>query len=613
MAVGGGWLRLGGLLLLTCFVGHAASAGATSIVLRGAVSSASVGLAADVRDRSEGTSALVWTHAADAWTGTAHGPTWDVTLTLTPADAGVGLDVLVRYSAPTTAEHEIVRLGLPGAARAIGRDLGFAPVGARLRVDRGTPVFVATPRVAVAGGAGIVAAEVVPGPERTELALVLDDSASHPFTAYDQCLAHLPSPPVDWRALEHRRPHDALTRRAGAEVHAHATLFLLGTTPALPLIVERWPAGARAALVITDHADRTDPAALRAVLFGSSDPAAPPGHGLFGHGLRLTKTFFARGGLGTLADDANARALADQIVAHGGEVGAHSITDRADARAAVRDGLPVFDPWHVVTWIDHEPYTNCEALSTDGWQVDAPFGIRDLVVAHGYRWVWAATDVDEETTIDLFGGSPAAARSPIFPFPPDPTLWVFRSALLYEPPAALAARLDDGALDALEAHHGLIVAHTYLSASERTTGNPDHRRRLSVRRAASGALELHPALEALFARLGARVAAGSMVVPTWRATGDRLRALGNVSVEYRGDGTAVVTNAGPDAIADITLAVPAGDVTLEANGAAGRRGEGGRALLWRSLAAGERVIVRATRARAPLAFLSAVPVSLEVR
>lgn len=599
-------------MLAALFAAGAGHALATTVVLKAGGPAVSVDLGVDVRGGGVGTPSLVWTRTGDHWTGTAHGAAWDVTVSLAPADAALALDVLVRYAAATAVDHEVVRLGLPGAARAVGRDLDFASVGERLRVDRGTPVFVATPRVAVAGGQGIVAAEVVPGHDRTELALILDDRASHPFSVYEQCLPHLPPPPVDWRALEKRRPHDALMRPAGAEVRARATLHLPGAGAPLPLIVERWPAGARAALVVTDHADRTDPAALRAVLFGSSDARAPATRGLYGHGLQLTKTFFARGGTGTLADDAAARALADEIVARGGEVGAHSITDHVDTRAEVQDGLATFDPWHVVTWIDHEPYTNCEALSTDGWGTAPPFGIRDLLVAHGYRWAWAADDVGEEA-LDLFEGGPAAARSPIFPFPPDPRLWVFRSALLYDAPGALAARLDDRALDALEAHRGLIVAHTYLSASERTTGSPDHRRRLAVRRTAAGTLEVAPALDALFARLGARVAAGSLVVPTWHAVGDRLRALGDVTIEYRGDGSAAVVNHGTDAIADVTLAAPVAGAALVADGVAGRRAEAGRSLAWRSLAAGERVIVRAARAGEPLPFVSGTPVTVEIR
>src|SRR5262249_21155405 len=150
----------------------------------------------------------------------------------------------------------------------------------------------------------------------------------------------------------------------------------------LPVIVERWKAGAKAAFVITDHADRTDPRALRAILYGTSDHAAPEygKGGFFGHGLKLTKTFFAEGKRGTLNGDPEIRVLAAEIIAAGSEVGSHSITAQRDSRDVVEKGLASFDPWQTVTWIDHQPYTNCEALSNLGWGMTGAFGIEDLLV-----------------------------------------------------------------------------------------------------------------------------------------------------------------------------------------------------------------------------------------
>ena len=43
-------------------------------------------------------------------------------------------------------------------------------------------------------------------------------------------------------------------------------------------------------------------------------------------------------------------------------------------------GLGIFNG--VTTWIDHEPYTNCEALSAQGWQAGGPYGIRDVLDPH---------------------------------------------------------------------------------------------------------------------------------------------------------------------------------------------------------------------------------------
>jgi hypothetical protein len=559
---------------------------------------------------------IEWEAVAASVRGSASRPGWTAVLSLAPADGALSLDVELRYDEPTIAAQESVRLSLPGTARAVGRNLRFAPLDGLLRVDRGTPVVVATDRVAVVGGEGVVAARYVPARGRTVVELILDDEAAHPFAVYERCQDRLPAS-ADWGRLERRRPLAGLARAAGARVRAQATLYLLDPgVSVLPVIVERWAGGAQGMLVVTDHADRTDPRALRAVLFGTSE-RTDPGYGrrgLFGHGLTLTKSFFARGGRGTLADDPDARALADEIVAHGGEVASHSITPAADVRDGVRAGLATFDPWNAVTWIDHEPYTNCEALSSRGAEAGGPYEIDDLLADHGYRWVWAATDLPG-TDHDLFGGPPASPRAAIFPLPPDPRLWVFRSAWFYEPPEILAAMLDTRALTSLASRRGLLVAHTYLSASAATTNLSDHRRRLAVRPAAGGRLEIAPALDAALARVATRVADGSLAVSTWRDAGDRLLALGRIEVEYRADGSAVVVNRGATVLAGLTLALPAPGLRVLVDGAevAGERADEDRSTVWFPLAAGARAVVRAERTGAPVPLLPGGPVAVEPR
>src|SRR5207248_7879212 len=108
--------------------------------------------------------------------------------------------------------------------------------------------------------------------------------------------------------LEKKKPLSHSKRAAGETLSAHATIYVTSHA-AEPLIVERWPDGARAAVVFTDHADRTDPLVLRALLYGSSDPKQPGygSQGFFGHGLKITKSFFARAWKGGLATDHEAQ------------------------------------------------------------------------------------------------------------------------------------------------------------------------------------------------------------------------------------------------------------------------------------------------------------------
>jgi hypothetical protein len=389
--------------------------------------------------------ALAWrTAPSGALEGRGAGPGYVAELALAPAAGGAReLTVRLRWTAPLALERAALHLRWAGAVRAaLGRELAFLPLTAPRRTGRGTPLLVAAGGAVLAGGPGVVSARVEPTRGGVAVALFLDDADERPFSTYASCLERLPfddvSQSVPWGALEVRRPMRGAPRAAGEEDALRATLYPSGAGGRfLPLVVERWPAGARAAVVLTDHADRTDPAALRAVLWGSSDPRAAGGvgAGLLGRGLKITRTFFAHARRGAL-DDPEIRLLADDLAVSGSEVALHSITPERDGRDAVRAGLAAVAAWRPVTWIDHEPYTNCEAIASRG-AADGAWGIRDLLEGAGVRWVWAAGDVDSQAgtrVVNVLGGDPSQARPAIFPLPHDRALWVFRSSLFYASP-----------------------------------------------------------------------------------------------------------------------------------------------------------------------------------
>jgi hypothetical protein len=257
--------------------------------------------------------------------------------------------------------------------------------------------------------------------------------------------------------------------------------------------------------------------------------------------------------------------------------------------------------------VDHQPYTNCEALSSRGAGDAGPWGVRDLLDAAGFRWAWAANDVDGRAgtkVVNLLGGDPAEPRPAIFPLPGDDRLWVFRSSMFHAPPEALAAALSDDALSALERERGLFVAHTYLGPSSRTTRSEDQRARIVVLQE-GGHLVIHPALDQAFARVAAHVRAGRLASLAWAEAGDRLRAIGDVEVLYRPDGAAEVVNHGASAIAGLTVSVPAAGLDVEVEGAApvGRADEDGVARVWFDLGAGARAVLRASDGQEPVPFL----------
>jgi hypothetical protein len=543
---------------------------------------------------------LAWRSMADGvLEGTAETREVLAAVRLVPAPGGArSVEVALRWLAPASLERAALVLSWRGKPTALGRDLVLAPLAGPLREGRGTPVLVAAGGALLVGGPGLVGARAEPAAGGVRVALLLDDADERPFSTYDACLDKLPEGAHHWAALEVRHAVRGAPRAAGDEDLARATLYPAGTGgPLRPVVVERWPAGARAAVVFTDHADRTDPDALRAVLWGSSDPRAAGGGGagLLGRGLRITRTFFVHAKQGSL-DDPEIRHLADDLAGTGSEVALHSISPEKDDRDAVREGLAAAAPWAPRTWIDHEPYTNCEALSSRGAGTQGPFGVREVLAESGVGWVWAAGDLDGRAgtrIVNLFGGEPAEARGAIFPLPVDPRLWVFRSSMFHAAPEELGAALSDAELARLERDRGLFVAHSYLGPSARTTRSPDQLARLVVVPAAGG-LAIHPALDAAFARLAAHVDAGRLASLTWAEAGDRLRALADVEVTYLPDGGAVLHNHGATPIAGLTVSLPAAglDVSVEDAALLGREDDGPDARLWLDLDPGEKATLR---------------------
>jgi len=533
-----------------------------------------------------------------------------VALRVEPTAAGLELSADVRWLATVEVSRLAVLLSLPGRALALRRDLRLAPLRGELRVDVGTPLLALLPGLAVVGAHGVAAARLRPTADGVELEAILDDEGSHPFAVYERCLERLPpAAGRSWAALERKRPR--ARSRASAGERAGLTLQILALRPGAqrPLVVERWPAGARAAVVLTDHADRTDPQALRALLHGSS--AGPPaaGRGLLGHGLKITKSFFARDRRGGLLDDPEAARLAAELREAGSEVALHSPGMGPDDRTAVRAALEALAPWRMATWIDHQPYTNCEALSSRGWEASGRWGISDLLVAGGFRWVWEANDLGgfgRARLENLFlPERPAEADPPVYPLPSDRRLWAFQSTFFYGPAADLGAALSDPALEALEREDGLFVGHTYLSASARTTTQAEHRARLAVRPRAGGGLEIEPALDAGFARAGARVRSGTLASLTLAEAAQRLRDLSALRIRYLPDGTARVEHHGEALLHALTLGME-GEAALEVEGAlhGGHPAGGSRSRVFFDLAPGEAVTIRAHGAEGPVPFLA---------
>lgn len=519
---------------------------------------------------------IAWVEEADgALAGRASDPAFDARVRLGPPRAGSrALELSISWRQAVGVERVAARLRWPGAPEVVDRELRFRTLDAPIRVGRGTPVVVAAGGLLLTGREGIAAARVAPRTERgVEVTLYADDADERPFATYPVCTERLDvhAQHGQFGALEKKVSHREAPRRPGDVDALSASVQDLGPDrSARPLVVERWPWGARAAVVFTDHADRTDPEALRAILWGSPSEAGAPGRGFLGRGLRLTRSFFVHALEGGL-DDPGAAIAADELVAAGSEVALHSITEGRDPVEGVRDGLAAASRWSPATWIDHQPYTNCEAFSSEGWRATGPFGAREAMATGGVRWVWAAGDVAGFRSVEaanVLAIGPEDAPSPaVYPFAEDPRLWVFQSSMFFSTPEVLGEALSGLALERLEAARGLFVAHTYFGAGPRETTGSAQRDRLAVRPARGGGLEIAPALDEALERIQRRVEAGALASLTWSEAGDRLRALGDVEVAYLPDGSAELWNRGSWPLPGLTVGVPQEGLELQVDGA----------------------------------------------
>ena len=235
-----------------------------------------------------------------------------------------------------------------------------------------------------------------------------------------------------------------------------------------------------------------------------------------------------------------------------------------DERDRTEMALELFSRYKARTWIDHQPYTNCEALINQGYQAGR-FGITDLLAQHGYRYAWAGIDMPPGE-LNLLAPRRLERYVPVV-WPagrlangmPE-TLWLFRSMLAFIETQRFFDVYNSDAIDKLERERGLHIAHTYLENSH-AARSWFGKRNLMVPGPRPREVIPDPRLEALFSGLAARVARGSLWVPTLTRLGDQLRATAAISVSLESDGSAVLHSAtamsGVTSLGLSTTALPA--------------------------------------------------------
>jgi hypothetical protein len=267
-------------------------------------------------------------------------------------------------------------------------------------------------------------------------------------------------------------------------------------------------------------------------------------------------------------DDPEVAELAERLSRAGWELSPHSATPLRDERARTEEALQFFERWKSRTWIDHQPYTNCEALINRGYQ-SGEFGIVDLLSQHGYGYAWSGIDIPPSAELNLLSPRHLEHYIPVvwpagrlWPGMPS-SLWLFSSMMTYMDSAKFFTLYKKKALDQLEKERGLHIAHTYLEAFH-PPGSMFAKRNLMVPGKHTGEIVPHPKLAELFQQLAARVHRGTLWVPTLQQLGDHMRAMAGVTVRLGNDGMATLRS--ERALTGATFVVPAAQLRVLIDG-----------------------------------------------
>jgi hypothetical protein len=428
---------------------------------------------------------------------------------------------------------------------------GVPPV----RVDRWTPQVARFDRLTLLGRAqGFRVARVAGG---FAVRLDLDDARSHPFVRESACTDDM------WKTVGKIDASDAAPPMGTTRTVA---LRVFPDAPSLPLLL-RWPRGRKAAMVFTDHADQSSAQRLGALMFGESTTRSPTGRqdearGMLAHGLVMTKSVFALPHYyyPRQLDDERFVSVLDRVAAAGIEVAVHSVSGGPDPPSTTKMTLQRYARFAPQTWIDHQPTTNCEALTNRG-ALPGPWYTVDVLDEAGFRYAWAGID-RHDAQLNLFAPQRRDDVMPLlFQHPDTRDLWLFVSQWMGFSRRTFLKRYDEPSLDALVAERGVHIAHTYLDIHI-VSGTPLDAWALLDR--VPGGFRLSDEAERLFQRLGARQQSGDLWVTTLVALADRLRAIADVEVDVDVDdgGAGVLVLRAPRPVADLSLLWPDGRVDV---------------------------------------------------
>lgn len=316
---------------------------------------------------------------------------------------------------------------------------------------------------------------------------------------------------------------DTMYRQAG---DSFRWAFILFEEEPLLLDINRWPNGKRAALTISNDADGSNSDRLRAVFFGSNNPANPKylTQGFVANGIRVSNTVFG-------ANQSLQNAVWMDIMNSGNTIGYHTYANTTDppgtnATALLQDLLP----YNIRMWIDHALHFNPEDIGYDGLDPESPSYVADVINQSGIDYIWAA----DTPPTNPFNAYDEAWRLPHLQYEV-PTLtrpiWFFgrtrAEAWEYTNGSSMLTmkyQITPDNLDNLLEKNGLHISYTHLCFGENSTTTA------FFITAPNGDLEIRPEVNDMLLMLKYYSDHRGLWIDTTESIFDRMLAIDQVKV-----------------------------------------------------------------------------------
>ena len=516
-----------------------------------------------------------WAAQAAARTGGIH---YRLTLANRLGDPRISLLLERTYSRNLMIHQEVLTFQVAAASRALllDRAYGLTEVKHPMVIGQLTPHLALFEgpgaQFAFLGRSGIQGIKLHPARGAGySLDMEIDHQENHPFSIHSRCVS-VPEPEMT------RLPMNEMVRSAGQKFTSRAD-WIVGKM--VPLFPGRFPRAYRSALVFVDHADQSNARKMEAFAFGRTGAlergeVGPSYPGFVNRGLGYSKTIFIakRGPHAPQFDNPHYRRLLDLMQQRGVEIGVHSPTGRMDLPAQSRALLTAFRrKYRGRTWVDHQPDTNCEAISNLGWNPRSRWYSLKLLSGAGFKHIWTATDLPLPLgTLNILASKRPWERRPVFythsllggsskrPFVLFNTSWQFVERWEF------LRRFTIRRINRLERERGLCLAHVYLDSYRNFNGMLPSKSLLSSD--GGGGYILRPEVDKLFLRFQRRQARRALWVAGVDRVAGHLRGALATERDFLPGGRVRITNRSRIPLSGLTMMMPLAEAEILIDGRA---------------------------------------------